>query len=72
VWIRTGGDLTVRDCEISDNKEGGVAVHDLGRGTFTGNTLSGNAQSQWEIGLIAGRLVRKENTPNGRWWDRLV
>ncbi|NBT26669.1 MAG: hypothetical protein EBT09_08985 [Actinobacteria bacterium] len=64
VDIRTGGNLTVRDCEIRDNLVG-VFVHDSGQGTFTGNTLTGNAWAAWRIHAPAGRVTRTGNRPNG-------
>jgi len=47
-WMHTGGNATMRDCEISGN-DAGVLAHDQGQGTFTGNTLTGNANGAWEI-----------------------
>jgi parallel beta-helix repeat protein len=48
LWMHTGGNATMRDCEISGN-DAGVLAHDQGQGTFTGNTLTGNANGAWEI-----------------------
>ena len=64
VQIRTGGNPTVRDCEIRDNKGYGVSVLEQGQGTFTGNTLTGNANGPWYIASTAGRVTRTGNTPN--------
>ena len=64
VQIRTGGNPVVRDCEIRDNKGYGVSVLEQGQGTFTGNTLTGNANGAWYIAPTAGRVTRTGNTPN--------
>ena len=64
VSITTGGNPTVRDCEIRDGKSGGVYVYEQGQGTFTGNTLTGNASGAWNIETTAGRVTRTGNRPN--------
>ena len=64
VQIKTGGNPTVRGCEIRDNKEAGVFVYEQGQGTFTGNTLTGNASGAWRIDPDAGRVTRTGNRPN--------
>ena len=67
VWIGDGGNPAVRDCEIRDNKAAGVCIWLKGQGTFTGNTLKGNARGAWDIWDIeptAGRVTRTGNTPN--------
>ena len=65
VVILTGGNATVRDCGIRDNRQAGVRVYDQGQGTFTGNTLAGNASGAWYIVSSAGRVTRTGNRPNG-------
>ena len=64
VQIKTGGNPTVRDCEIRDSKQAGVYFHEQGQGTFTGNTLTGNPSGAWVIRADAGRVTRTGNTPN--------
>ena len=70
VEVRRGGNPVIRECEIRDGNGAGVLISEQGAGTFTGNRLNGNALGEWDIGLTAGRFVRKQNTPNGAWWDR--
>ena len=65
VEITTGGNPVVRDYEIRDGKQGGVFVHSQGQGTFTGNTLTGNANGAWVIETTAGKVTRTGNRPNG-------
>ncbi len=43
----------------------GVFVLEQGQGTFTGNTLTGNASGAWVILADAGRVTRAGNRPNG-------
>ena len=65
VAIVTGGNPTVRDCEIRENGYEAVWVYEQGQGTFTGNTLTGNARGAWDIDADAGNVVRTGNRPNG-------
>jgi len=53
----------IRDCEIRDGSDRGVLVSDQGQGTFTGNTLTGNARGAWDVAPIAGRVTRTGNRP---------
>ena len=65
VEISEGGNPVVRDCQIRDGKSAGVQVYEQGQGTFTGNTLTGNARGAWNIEATAGTVTRTGNRPNG-------
>ena len=57
VWIRTGGNPVVRDCEIRDNL-GGVFVYDQGQGTIEKCVISGNALPGVQIKTGGNPVVR--------------
>lgn len=64
IWAEGGGTVSVRDSQIRDCKTYGVHIHDHARGTFIGNTLSGNGMGAWFIGPDAGQVSRTGNKPN--------
>ena len=62
VEIRTSGNPVVRTCTIRDGKGSGVFVW-KGLGTFSGNTLTGNARGPWDIEPTS-MVNRTGNIPN--------
>jgi len=49
---------------VRDSGYEAIWVYEKGRGTFTGNTLTGNARGAWDIEPTAGNVVRTGNMPN--------
>ena len=59
----------IRKCTIRDSRDAGVRVSDQGQGTFTANTLEGNARGAWDIQPSAESVTRTGNWPPGwREW----
>ena len=60
--VREGGNPTIRNCTVRDNQFG-IVIRSNGKGTYTGNTLSGNGDGNWYLSN-PGQIRRSGNRPN--------